>query len=144
MAMRGSRAALPPIRASLGPTSRIKSCAAAGTRARAWRRSPRNSGAAPAASKPASCASASCPTARPRGRGHERITRTRTMSIPNIRLPALDFDLGQDAEMLRDTVSSFAAKEIAPRAADIDRENEFPNDLWKKMGDIGILGVTVE
>ena len=66
------------------------------------------------------------------------------MSIPNIRLPALDFDLGQDAEMLRDTVSSFAAKEIAPRAADIDRENEFPNDLWKKMGDIGILGLTVE
>jgi isovaleryl-CoA dehydrogenase len=67
-----------------------------------------------------------------------------TMSIPNIRLPQLDFDLGNDAEMIRDTVSSFAAKEIAPRAADIDRENEFPNDLWKKMGDIGILGVTVD
>jgi isovaleryl-CoA dehydrogenase len=66
------------------------------------------------------------------------------MSIPNIRLPQLDFDLGQDAEMLRDTVSGFAAKEIAPRAADIDRDNEFPNDLWKKMGDIGILGITVE
>jgi isovaleryl-CoA dehydrogenase len=66
------------------------------------------------------------------------------MSIPNIRLPLLDFDLGQDAEMIRDTVSAFAAKEIAPRAADIDRENEFPNDLWKKMGDIGILGITVE
>ncbi len=66
------------------------------------------------------------------------------MSIPNIRLPSLDFDLGQDAEAIRDTVSGFAAKEIAPRAADIDRENEFPNDLWKKMGDIGILGVTVE
>jgi isovaleryl-CoA dehydrogenase len=66
------------------------------------------------------------------------------MSIPNIRLPALDFDLGQDAEAIRDTVSAFAAKEIAPRAADIDRENEFPNDLWKKMGDIGILGITVE
>jgi isovaleryl-CoA dehydrogenase len=66
------------------------------------------------------------------------------MSIPNIRLPLLDFDLGQDAEMIRDTVSGFAAKEVAPRAADIDRENEFPNDLWKKMGDIGILGITVE
>ncbi len=66
------------------------------------------------------------------------------MSIPNIRLPSLDFDLGQDAEAIRDTVSAFAAKEIAPRAADIDRDNEFPNDLWKKMGDIGILGVTVE
>ena len=66
------------------------------------------------------------------------------MSIPNVRLPLLDFDLGQDAEMIRDTVSGFAAKEIAPRAADIDRENEFPADLWTKMGDIGILGITVE
>ena len=66
------------------------------------------------------------------------------MSIPNARLPSLDFDLGQDAEAIRDTVSAFAAKEIALRAADIDRDNEFPNDLWKKMGDIGILGVTVE
>ncbi len=66
------------------------------------------------------------------------------MSIPNIRLPSLDFDLGQDAEAIRDTVSGFAAKEIAPRAADIDRDNEFPNDLWKKMGDLGILGITVE
>jgi len=66
------------------------------------------------------------------------------MSIPNIRLPSLDFDLGQEAEMIRDTVSGFAMKEIAPRAADIDRENEFPADLWKKMGDIGILGITVE
>ncbi len=66
------------------------------------------------------------------------------MTIPNIRLPALDFDLGNDAEAIRDTVSAFAAKEIAPRAADIDRQNEFPADLWKKMGDIGILGITVE
>ncbi|HEY7608258.1 MAG TPA: isovaleryl-CoA dehydrogenase [Alphaproteobacteria bacterium] len=66
------------------------------------------------------------------------------MSIPNIRLPSLDFDLGQDAEMIRDTVSGFAAKEIAPRAADIDRTNDFPADLWTKMGDIGILGITVE
>src|SRR5512143_3233130 len=66
------------------------------------------------------------------------------MSIPNVRLPLLDFDLGQDAEMIRDTVSGFAAKEIAPRAADIDRENEFPADLWTKMGNIGILGITVE
>ena len=66
------------------------------------------------------------------------------MSIPNVRLPSLDFDLGQDAEMIRDTVSGFAAKEIAPRAADIDRANDFPADLWKKMGDIGILGITVD
>jgi isovaleryl-CoA dehydrogenase len=70
--------------------------------------------------------------------------RDTEMSIPNIRLPSLDFDLGQDADAIRDTVAGFAAKEIAPRAADIDRDNEFPNDLWKKMGDIGILGITVE
>jgi isovaleryl-CoA dehydrogenase len=66
------------------------------------------------------------------------------MSIPNVRLPALDFDLGSDAEMIRDTVAGFAAKEIAPRAAEIDRSNDFPSDLWEKMGALGILGVTVE
>jgi len=66
------------------------------------------------------------------------------MSIPNVRLPSLDFDLGQEADMIRDTVSGFAAKEIAPRAADIDRANDFPADLWKKMGDIGILGITAD
>jgi isovaleryl-CoA dehydrogenase len=58
--------------------------------------------------------------------------------------PAFDFGLGEQAEMLRDSVRSFAADEIAPRAADIDRENEFPADLWRKMGSLGILGVTVE
>jgi isovaleryl-CoA dehydrogenase len=66
------------------------------------------------------------------------------MTIPNIRLPSLDFDLGQDADAIRDTVSAFAAREIAPRAAEIDRGNDFPADLWKKMGGIGILGITVE
>ena len=45
----------------------------------------------------------------------------------------LDFGLGETIEMLRDTVKSFAEKEIAPRAADIDRENIFPTDLWKKL-----------
>ena len=59
-------------------------------------------------------------------------------------LPALDFDLGETADMLRDQVASFAADEIAPRAAEIDRSNEFPMDLWQKLGDLGLLGVTVE
>ena len=56
--------------------------------------------------------------------------------------PSLDFDLGDTADMLRDTVRSFSAAEIAPRAADIDRSNEFPMDLWRKLGDLGVLGVT--
>jgi len=60
------------------------------------------------------------------------------------KLPSLDFGLGETADMLRDTVSSFAADEIAPRAADIDRANDFPADLWRKFGDLGVLGVTVE
>ena len=59
-------------------------------------------------------------------------------------LPALDFDLGETADMLRDQVASFAADEIAPRAAEIDRSNEFPMDLWQKLGGLGLLGVTVE
>ena len=63
--------------------------------------------------------------------------------IPNA-LPSLNFDLGETADMIRDSVLSFASDEIAPRAKDIDRDNEFPADLWRKMGDLGILGVTVE
>jgi isovaleryl-CoA dehydrogenase len=55
----------------------------------------------------------------------------------------LDFQLGDDIRMLRDTVHSFAAAEIAPRAAAIDRDNEFPADLWRKFGDLGLLGMTV-
>ncbi|WP_025899860.1 isovaleryl-CoA dehydrogenase [Sneathiella glossodoripedis] len=58
--------------------------------------------------------------------------------------PSLNFDLGETADMLRDTVANFASTEIAPRAADIDHTNEFPADLWKKMGDLGLLGITVE
>lgn len=55
----------------------------------------------------------------------------------------LDHGLGEDLDMLRDLVYKFAQAEIAPRAAEIDKNNEFPADLWQKMGDLGILGVTV-
>jgi isovaleryl-CoA dehydrogenase len=55
----------------------------------------------------------------------------------------LDHGLGEDLDMLRDLVYKFARSEIAPRAAEIDKSNEFPADLWQKMGDLGILGVTV-
>ena len=58
-------------------------------------------------------------------------------------LPALDFGLGETADMIRDTVRGFTADEIAPRAAAIDADNEFPSDLWRKFGDLGLLGVTV-
>jgi len=57
--------------------------------------------------------------------------------------PTLDFDLGQDIEMLRDTVQNFASREIAPRATETDQRNEFPMDLWRKLGDLGLLGITV-
>jgi isovaleryl-CoA dehydrogenase len=56
----------------------------------------------------------------------------------------LNFDLGETIDMLRDTVRAFAADEIAPRAADIDHQNVFPADLWRKFGDLGLLGITVE
>jgi isovaleryl-CoA dehydrogenase len=65
------------------------------------------------------------------------------MSIPNA--PAsFDFDLGETADMLREQVANFAAAEIAPRADAVDRSNEFPMDLWPKMGAMGLLGVTVD
>jgi len=63
--------------------------------------------------------------------------------IPN-RYPALDFDLGQQANILRDSVEEFAANEIAPRAEEIDQTNIFPRDLWPKMGDLGLHGITVD
>jgi isovaleryl-CoA dehydrogenase len=58
--------------------------------------------------------------------------------------PCLKFALGETIDMLRETVQDFAQREIAPRAADIDRHNEFPQDLWRKLGDLGLLGITVE
>ena len=58
--------------------------------------------------------------------------------------PAIDFHHGDTIDMLRATVRQFAADEIAPRAAEIDRANEFPHDLWRKMGDLGLLGITVD
>ena len=57
--------------------------------------------------------------------------------------PSLNFDLGETADMLRDSVASFAADEIAPLAEGVDRDNEFPNQLWRKFGDLGLLGITV-
>jgi len=56
----------------------------------------------------------------------------------------LNFDLGETVDLLRSQVQAFAADEILPRAADIDRDNAFPADLWRKMGDLGVLGITVE
>ena len=58
-------------------------------------------------------------------------------------LPGMNFALGDTVEMLRETVQAFAAKEIAPRAEAIDRDNQFPPDLWQKLGELGVHGVTV-
>ena len=58
-------------------------------------------------------------------------------------LPGLNFQLGDDIDALRDTVRDFSQSEIAPRAARIDHDDQFPMDLWRKMGDLGVLGITV-
>ena len=63
--------------------------------------------------------------------------------IPN-QLASLNFGLGETADLMRDTVMSFAAEEIAPRADEIDRTNVFPRDLWPRMGELGLHGITVE
>ena len=60
-----------------------------------------------------------------------------------IHIPSLNFELGDTIDLLRDAVYDFAQAEIAPFAAEIDRSNEFPNPLWRKLGDMGLLGITV-
>ena len=64
--------------------------------------------------------------------------------MPANQLPSLNFDLGDTADLLRDTVRGFASDRIAPRAEEIDRTNVFPRDLWPAMGDLGLLGLTAE
>src|SRR3989337_2014108 len=66
------------------------------------------------------------------------------MAHPESGPAAFDFGLGESGDALRATVASFAAREIAPLAAKIDRSDEFPRELWPKMGALGLLGVTVE
>ncbi|HVR53866.1 MAG TPA: acyl-CoA dehydrogenase family protein, partial [Pseudorhodoferax sp.] len=61
-----------------------------------------------------------------------------------IPLPGLDFDLGETVDSLRDAIADFCAAEIAPRAAAIDSENQFPTDLWAKLGSLGLHGMTVK
>jgi isovaleryl-CoA dehydrogenase len=56
----------------------------------------------------------------------------------------LNFDLGETVDMIREQVNAFARDEIAPRAEQIDHDNEFPGDLWRKFGDLGLLGITVD
>ena len=60
----------------------------------------------------------------------------------NTPYPTLNFGLGEEIDQLRDMVYQFCQKEVAPRAGDIDRDNTFPMDIWKKLGDLGLLGIT--
>jgi len=59
-------------------------------------------------------------------------------------LPDFDFGHGETINLLRDSVAQFAAKEISPRAQEIDQQNQFPRDLWAKLGDLGVMGMTIE
>src|SRR4051812_32394314 len=82
-------------------------------------------------------------TDRPTSRGDVR-RRFESKETSMTTLPGLNFQLGDDVEALREAVSAFAQAEIAPRAAEIDRSDQFPMDLWRKMGDLGVLGITVD
>jgi isovaleryl-CoA dehydrogenase len=64
--------------------------------------------------------------------------------MAQLSFPSLNFDLGETADIIRDTVAGFAQAEIAPRAEAIDRSNEFPRDLWPRLGELGLHGITVE
>ena len=56
----------------------------------------------------------------------------------------LNFALGETVDMLRDQIRGFVANELAPRAEAIDRDNLFPSDMWRKFGDMGLLGITID
>jgi isovaleryl-CoA dehydrogenase len=58
-------------------------------------------------------------------------------------IPGLQFELGEDVQMLREALRAFVAREITPRAREIDRTDQFPMDLWRKFGELGVLGITV-
>jgi isovaleryl-CoA dehydrogenase len=62
----------------------------------------------------------------------------------NTPYPTLNFGLGEEIDMLRDAVYQLSQKELAPRAEQIDRDNDFPNDMWRKFGDLGLMGITIE
>src|SRR5579864_2736260 len=64
--------------------------------------------------------------------------------MPTNRYPALDFDLGAEIDQLRDSVRAFDDDEVAPLAAETDRTDKFPRQLWPKMGALGLHGITVE
>ncbi len=64
--------------------------------------------------------------------------------MSNTLYPSLNFDLGETADMIRESVHDFASSEIAPQAQEIDERNEFPLPLWEKLGEMGLLGITVE
>src|SRR5215510_16264547 len=72
----------------------------------------------------------------------ERLSESISM-IPND-FPSLNFDLGETADQLRDSVRAFTSDQVAPLAAEIDKSNEFPRHLWTKIGDLGLHGITVE
>jgi isovaleryl-CoA dehydrogenase len=72
-----------------------------------------------------------------------RVTGGKRPMIPNAQ-PIFNFDLGETADAIRETVRDFSTHEIAPRAAEIDKSNLFPRDLWPKLGDLGLHGITVE